>query len=202
MLKKIYYYKYGDLKDYNPFEKQTFASALIEALGVEILNNIQVPSDLSTSAATYNELFSLVLGRFHNNAIIKITKFFNEEPSQEEIQKGLKEFYYRYLSMLNDTYEVYMLLLKEYATAKDSLMADIKATSKNKVKFNDTPQNSNASGTYEGDNYITHFTSTEGENSSPLMSKMMRLKEIQDNYRDLMTEWVRDFRRIFYEEEC
>ena len=202
MLKKIYYYKFGDLHDYNPFEKQSFASALMLVLGVENLNNIQVPSDLSTSADIYNEIFTLVLGRFHNNAIIKITKFFNEEPSQEEIQKGLKEFYYRYLSMLNDTYEVYMLLLKEYAAAKDSLMADIKATSKNKVKFNDTPQNSNGSGTYEGDNYITHFTSTEGENSSPLMSKMMRLKEIQDNYRDLIAEWVRDFRRIFYEEEC
>ena len=80
-------------------------------------------------------------------------------------------------------------------------MADIKATSKNKVKFNDTPQNPNNDSVYEGDNYITHFTSTEGENSSPLMSKIMRLKEIQDNYKDLMSTWVRDFERIFYQEE-
>ena len=94
-----------------------------------------------------------------------------------------------------------MTMLDNYAAAKDELMADIKATSKNKVKFNDTPQNPNgATGVYEGDDYITHFTSTEGENSSPLMSKIMRLKEIQDNYKDLMSIWVNDFRKLFYEE--
>ena len=80
-------------------------------------------------------------------------------------------------------------------------MDDIKATSKNKVKFNDTPQNPNAEGVYEGDNYITHFTATEGESSSELNSKIMRLKEIQHNYRDMMSTWVKDFERLFYQEE-
>ena len=94
-----------------------------------------------------------------------------------------------------------MTMLGAYADAQSKLMDDIKATSKNKVKFNDTPQNPNSAGVYEGDNYITHFTATEGETSSELMSKIMRLKEIQDNYKDLMSIWVRDFERIFYQEE-
>lgn len=202
MYRAIYYYKFADLNDYIPFSKLTFSSSLIAALGVENLNNIEVPSDLTTSATIYNELFSLVIGKHRNLACIKITKFFNEEPTSEEKAAALKEFYCRYLSLLNDTYEVYMVLLKEYAAARDSLMADIKATSKNKVKFNDTPQNPNNLEVYEGDDYITHFTKTEGETSSPLMSKIMRLKEIQENYRDLMSEWTRDFQRIFYEEDC
>ena len=29
----------------------------------------------------------------------------------------------------------------------------------------------------------------------------MRLKEIQDNYRDMMSTWVKDFERLFYQEE-
>lgn len=202
MLKKVYYYKYTDVEDVDIFGKLTFSTALAAALGVENLNNTQVPSDLTSQAAIYNELFSLVMGRYYKLAIMKIIKNYNEEPTGGEKTAGLKEFFIRYLSLLNETYEYYMLLLSEYAAAKSSLMSDIKATSKNIVKFNDTPQNSNASNTYEGDDYITHFTSTAGENSSPLMSKIMRLKEIQDNYRDLMSEWVRDFRRIFYEEEC
>lgn len=202
MYRAIYYYKFADLNEYIPFAKLTFSSSLIAALGVENLNSTEVPSDLTTSAAIYNELFSLVIGRYRNLACIRITKFFNEEPTSEEKAAALKEFYCRYLSLLNETHEVYMVLLKEYAAAKDSLMADIKATSKNKVKFNDTPQNPNNLEVYEGDDYITHFTKTEGETSSPLMSKIMRLKEIQENYRDLMSEWVRDFQRIFYEEDC
>ena len=91
--------------------------------------------------------------------------------------------------------------MANYAAAKADLMADITATSKNAVKFNDTPQNQNVGSKYEGDDYITHFTSTEGETKSPLMTKIMRLKEIQDNYKDLLSIWVRDFERIFYQEE-
>lgn len=201
MLKKVYYYKYSDLLDYTPFVKQDFISSLEAILNTEDLSLYQVPSDLTASSQIYNDLFNLVLSRYNHHAILKIVKCFNEEPSNEEKQEGLKEFFYRYLALLNDTYLYYMTLLKQYNDAKNYLMDDITATSKNKVKFNDTPQNPNNLQVYEGDNYITHFTSTEGENSSPLMSKMMRLKEIQDNYRDLMSEWVRDFERIYFQED-
>ena len=169
-------------------------------LGEESLENYQVPSDISTNAV-YNELLSCIMGKYWNHAIFKIVKFINEEPTGEEIGDEVWKWGIKFISLLNDTYEYYTTLLGQYAAAKSDLMADIKATSKNKVKFNDTPQNPNNDSVYEGDNYITHFTSTEGENSSPLMSKIMRLKEIQDNYKDLMSTWVRDFERIFYQEE-
>ena len=136
-----------------------------------------------------------------DEALQRFVKCINEEPSSENITEAYKNWIYKLISLLNETYEYYTTLLANYTSAKADLMADIKATSKNKVKFNDTPQNPNTFEVYEGDNYITHFTSTEGENSSPLMSKMMRLKEIQDNYKDLMSTWVRDFEKIFYQEE-
>ena len=203
MLKKVYYYKFSDLDDsYLPFSKGNLASLIKYILDLEDLTGMQLPSDLETNAA-YNELISCVMGKYQDHALIKIVKFYNEEaPTDEEILNKLREWCYKLISLLNDTYEYYTTLLGLYATAKADLMADIKATSKNKVKFNDTPQNPNTAGVYEGDNYITHFTSTEGENSSPLMSKIMRLKEIQDNYKDLMSIWVKDFERIFYQEEC
>lgn len=200
MLKKVYYYSLYDLDEYTPFTKFNMATFIKFLLNVESLENIQVPSDIATNAA-YTELLSLVCGKYWNHAIFKIVKFINEEPTGEEIGDEVWKWGIKFISLLNDTYEYYTTLLGQYAAAKSDLMADIKATSKNKVKFNDTPQNPNNDSVYEGDNYITHFTSTEGENSSPLMSKIMRLKEIQDNYKDLMSTWVRDFERVFYQEE-
>ena len=202
MLKKVYYFKYGDLRQYTPFAKQDFISTLEAVLNTEDLSLFQVPNDLAASSQIYDDLFNLVMSKYNRHAIVKIVKCFSEDPSSEEKEEGLKEFFYRYLAILNDTYYFYMTLLKQYDDAKNHLMDDIKATSKNKVKFNDTPQNPNSSQVYEGDDYITHFTTTEGENTSPLMTKMMRLKEIQENYRNLMSEWVKEFERIFFEEEC
>lgn len=202
MIKKVYYYKFSDLDDtYLPFSKGNLANLIISILELEDLTGLTLPADISTNAV-YNELISLVIGRYYDHAIIKIVKYLNEEPTEEEIKENLQKWCYKLISLLNQTYEYYTTLLGVYISAKADLMADVKATSKNKVKFNDTPQNTNESGTYEGDNYITHFTATEGENSSPLMTKIMRLKEIQDNYRSLMSQWVEDFERIFYQEEC
>lgn len=200
MLKKVYYYSLYDLDEYTPFTKYNMETFIKFLLGEESLSGYQVPADLSTNAV-YNELLSLILGKYWEHAIIKISKYVNEEPTNDEIMDELWKWAIKLIALLNDTYEYYTTLLAQYAGAKADLMADIKATSKNAVSFNDTPQNANTGNAYEGDDYITHFTKTTGETSSPLMSKMMRLKEIQDNYRDLMSSWVRDFERIFYQVE-
>lgn len=200
MTKSVYYYSFNDFIEYDPTEKRSFEAILGEILGEVELSDLLLPEDYDEDTADL--LISLVLQRYHNLAVVKIVKCLPHTPSNQEKDLAFREWFIKFLNMMNETWDYYFTLLSQYAGAKDSLMADIKATSKNKVKFNDTPQNTNVSGTYEGDNYITHFTSTEGENSSPLMSKMMRLKEIQDNYRDLMSEWVKDFHKIFYEEDC
>lgn len=202
MIKVSAYFKYSDLnEDYYPFEKLTMISFLTSALGVLNLNGYEVPSDLASKSSIYNQLLSLVMGRYHEHAIIKVDVPFNCSITEEDKEKAFLQWVYKFISLLNDTHEYYITMLSNYAEAQSHLMDDINATSKNKVKFNDTPQNPNTEGIYEGDNYITHFTATEGETSSELMSKIMRLKEIQDNYKDMMSTWVRDFERIFYTEE-
>ena len=202
MLKKVYYYGLQDIFDeYYPFEKMDLTGFLEFVWNVESLADWQLPSDLTTNASLYNEMFSLVLGKFHEHAIIKIVKCVNEETTENEVRSKVFAWINKFVSLLNETHDYYITLLTNYAGAKADLMADITATSKNKVKFNDTPQNPNTSDVYEGDNYITHFTSTEGETKSPLMTKIMRLKEIQDAYKDAMSDWVKSFERIFYQEE-
>ena len=199
-----YYNLYSMSENLLPFEKRSMNTYLCTWLNIEAedLGSYTLPGDLATNSAIYDELISLVMSKYQNHANIRIRKSFYEgEPTTSEKANAVQEWAYKFIALLNDTHTYYVKMLSLYKDNESKLMDDIKATSKNKVKFNDTPQNSNGSGTYEGDNYITHFTSTEGENSSELNSKIMRLKEIQDNYRDMMSSWVRDFERIFYTEE-
>lgn len=202
MLKKSYYYSLQWLFDSDMFASWDCANFIKQTLGVESLTGYTVPTDLGTNKAYYDELISLVFSRFREHAIIKIDKLpEQQDPTSDEISEQIYLWGMKFIALLNDTHDYYITLLGLYAGAKTHLMDDIKATSKNNVKFNDTPQNPNSAGVYEGDDYITHFTHTEGESSSELMSKIARLKEIQDAYKDVMSDWVRVFERIFYQEE-
>ena len=199
-MNKIYYYNADDL--YSLFEIDLFPyeaddlKGLVEDSGIDLTN---YPVNLN--ADVIKEFWQRITARYYDEYYFRIKKGFHESaPDNTEVGKHFKLWLVRVMNFIAQTYEYYSTLLGEYATAKASLMADIKATSKNKVKFNDTPQNPNTAGVYEGDDYITHFTSTEGETSSPLMSKMMRLKEIQDHYKDLMEDWVNKANGLFIEE--
>ena len=202
---KEYYYNINDiLISWQPFNKYGMRDFLLLVYEYDteeqLLTFVQLPSDFTSNASIYNELLALILGKYHNEECVKIVKRMDEEaPTNEEIYSAFKEWGYNFVALLNDTYEYYIPLLTFYRSNKADLMNDIVATSKNKVKFNDTPQNANTLGAYEGDDYITHFTATENESKSPLASKIMRLKEIQENYKNVMYDWVKTFERLFYE---
>ena len=205
MLKKVYYYTFYEIMNEEPFMKANMITFLAGILGIEsdppVFTNYQVPNDLSDNSTIYNELLSLIYGRYYNDYIIKIPKFMSQVPSVEEIDENVHRWCLRFISKLNLTYEYYMPLLKFYRNAQANLMDDITASTSNSVKFNDTPQNANTGDVYEGDNYITNFTKSTGTTSSPMMSKIMRLKEIQDNYKNVMYDWVNAFEELFYSSE-
>lgn len=201
MIKACYYYTFKEIYDNPDFEKFNIENFLIGILNVTSLSGSFVPSDLTTNAAIYNELMSHVISRYRDHAIIKIVKCHNQEPTDAEVDAAFTQWGYKFLALLNDTHDYFMTILLAYNNAKTHLMDDITALSTNTVKYNDTPQNPNTSDIYEGDDYLTNFTKTHGTTSSPLMSKIMRLKEIQDNYKNMMFEWVKVFERIFFQEE-
>ena len=204
MTKKVYYYKFEDLNEiYNSDYFQPYNSESLE----DVLQNLLLNPTLTNypynvQSAGMEALWQRVVARYFKEYLFKIEKYFNEdEPSLSEIDHAINDWLINYLNLVAQTGEYYMTLIDIYDDEKANLMEDIRAISKNKVKFNDTPQNPNTADVYEGDDYITHFTSTEGETSSPLMSKMMRLKEIQDHYKNLIADWVNEFERLFIEGE-
>lgn len=204
MLKKSYYYTLKEAVDTAQIESSVDlfnASSLkdfLESLDIEATDIPHLPYSLTDT--NIESFWQRIVANYDNDFVVKITCLSYDIPSSVDVIEGLIQWAYRVLNFIAQTEEYYLSLLSLYASAKTDLMSDIKALSKNKVKFNDTPQNPNDDDAYEGDDYITHFTSTEGETSSPLMTKMMRLKEIQDNYHNVMADWVKKAECLFIEE--
>ena len=198
MLNKVFYYSLEDRIEEIPYSSSmpTLKSVIETYFGEGELTKL--PFNLNDT--NVEELWQELYARFYKKAAFKIVTPVYSNPSAEDVQNAWGVFLMKLLSQIAHSYEYYNTLLNLYKNAKTDLMADIKATTKNKVSFNDTPQNDNESGTYEGDNYITHFTKNEGESSSPLMSKQMRLKEIQENYKDVLSDWIKEVARVMLPE--
>lgn len=206
MIKKVYYFTLGELDDLyglpavqEPFNSGTLKSFLDDILGATSYSKLQT----SVNDTNVEQLWQEVIARYFDHYIIKVVTSIDDNTnyagSNTLTEKLFKKWIYRFLSLLDQTAPYYLALLTAYSNAATHLMDDITATSKNNIKYNDTPQNANTSGTYEGDDYITNFTATTGETSSPLMSKIMRLKEIQESYKRVMADWVKEFERVFFE---
>ena len=152
------------------------------------------------------KLWQEIYARFYEDPILKVLWALDSEPpSLEDVSfkefstNEFKMWFLRVISIISRTQSYYLSLLDAYADAQDHLMDDIRASSVNTIKYNETPQNIDTEGVYEGDNHLTNFTKTEGENTSPLTSKIMRLKEIQDHYKKVLDDWVNEFHCLFYE---
>ena len=199
---KTYYFTFQEITENTVWEKWTMKTFIANLLGVSEsdLSGYQLPSDLTTNAAIYNELAGLIYGRYYDEYMLKIVKMPNEEITNDDVGEAIAKWGYRFISKLNMTYEYYVPLLTFYRAAKSNLMDDVESTSSNKIKFNDTPQNANTSGVYEGDDYINQFTKTEGVSKSQLTSKINRLREIQDGYKNVMADWVKEFEMLFMED--
>ena len=199
---KTYYFTFQEITEDTVWATWTMKSFIANLLGVSEsdLSGFQLPSDLTTNAAIYNELAGLIYGRYYDEYMIKIVKMPNEEITNDDVGEAITKWGYRFISKLNMTYEYYVPLLTFYRAAKSNLMDDVESTSSNKIKFNDTPQNANTSGVYEGDDYINQFTKTEGVSTSQLTSKINRLREIQDGYKNVMADWVKEFEMLFMED--
>ena len=199
---KTYYFTFQEITEDTVWGTWTMKSFLANLLGVSEsdLSGYQLPSDLTSNAAIYNELAGLIYGRYYDEYMIKIVKMPDEEITNDDVGEAITKWGNRFISKLNMTYEYYVPLLTMYRNAKANLMDDVESTSSNKIKFNDTPQNANTSGVYEGDDYINQFTKTEGLTKTQLTSKINRLREIQDGYKNVMADWVKEFEMLFMED--
>lgn len=111
-----------------------------------------------------------------------------------------REFIIRLILKVSLTWDYYYNLLSLYRANINELMSDVTARTKQRQIYNDTPQLEGVD-KYEGDDYATNITIGEGESTSPMNTKIMRLKEIQDHYKRVLEDWVNELECVVIEED-
>ena len=204
MLKKYYYYTLKDFENsgmllnfkVTPYGNTSFKNFIEKRLQIFPATDLTaLPFALTDS--NVEKVWQEVVSSNYKRFILKTDYELTDGTQELEV---LTDWAYKLINLLAQSYDYFNTLLNFYASEKAHLMDDITATSDNKVSFNDTPQNPNSLNVYEGEDYLTHFTKTHGSNSSPLMSKIMRLKEIQDNFKDCLHDWAKYLSRVWLTE--
>ena len=103
-----------------------------------------------------------------------------------QLWKHKKSKIYRWI---NESTEVYTVLIANLEAQKNKLLDTIKSTSE--TKFNDTPQEP---GFFTEDNFTSNITATS--TATDAGTPIARLKEIEDNLRSLYGRWANEFSRF------
>ena len=106
------------------------------------------------------------------------------------------DFLIRFLSILSQTKNRYEILIGEYNKQKSSLMNQLKTSSTTKSRFNDVPQEKL---NYQSDDYATNASIGESESLTDTTTPILRLKEIEINYSNIIKDWTSEFEGLFIE---
>ena len=139
-----------------------------------------------TSNGTLNVLWSYIITKYKNEYVgfgeYENLSDYNYIP--DSIYKTMEMIVYKMV----ESYPRYKELLDLYNDERDHLMDDIKSW----TRFNDTPQ---LADTYKDEKFATNYT----EYGNQYASKIARIKEIDDEMRNLMGDWCDEFARCFIE---
>ena len=106
------------------------------------------------------------------------------------------DFLIRFLSIVSQTRNRYEILIGEYNKQKSSLMNQLKTSSTTKSRFNDVPQEKLD---YQSNDYATNASIGESESLTDTTTPILRLKEIEINYSNIIKDWTSEFEGLFIE---
>lgn len=132
------------------------------------------------------EMLNIVFDRFRDSYCVFIDK-------EEDLTKETFKFINNFSNILRLSFNYYSTLLNAYASKENALLDKISSSSI--VRFNDTPQDE---GDFANDEHTTSINQSEA--LTDLNSPIMRLKEIQDSYKNLVEDWSNEFKKLFREE--
>ena len=128
--------------------------------------------------------------------------FFVIDEDEMKVMNRDEKYYFRekfgiLIAKLIRASSSYLYLLDAYKSQEDALLDEIKSTNVLVNMTNDTPQNENVDGIYEGEDYMSTFSKQTSESMSNYGTPMSRLIEIQRNYRNLLDRWVNEYNDMF-----
>ena len=129
---------------------------------------------------------TLIMGE----GVVNGTTLFLEGNPYTESRDKITRFGEMMMSIMEQSYDRYSTLLKNYADQKANLLNKVEAI----TRFNDTPQDS---GEFADDRHTTHITTSKNDYDT----LMARINEIDRDYRNLLKDWTEEFSVLFIHEE-
>ena len=142
-----------------------------------------------------NALMGVVYNRHANDIISWVDGIEDEEDGYEDaMYKALTKI----IGVIDLTLPRYIPLLQQNEYASTDPIAPVSSVSKNKTRFNDTPQDG---GDFNNDPHATNVSESENETSVDSASLMERLDQLFKNFRSIILEWSNEFNQLFFKEE-
>ena len=145
-------------------------------------------------------LMFIVYERHYNDYMFKKVYPANEDAPVDELltEADVKKALYPIINVINLTLPRYIPLLQQNEYASTDPIAPVSSVSKNKTRFNDTPQDG---GDFNNDPHATNVSESENETSVDSASLMERLDQSFKNFRSIILEWSNEFNQLFFKEE-
>lgn len=175
-----------------------------------------------------NELFYNIMNRYLDEYVFALNKLYTGVSLAYNEISGIRDFFGKLTNIMYYTYDRYANLLSLYQNNANALLGKLKRITSGEIsntgtqsmegsasdirKDNDTPQGSgdfdddthtsflskgsSTSGSERTDDLLTESSTEEEWDSEYLMDK---LKKIQDSFRNVMLDWINEFRILFIE---
>ena len=180
-------YQFSDLVELQPYDSGISLQTILTKY--EINYSIEQNSMIET-------FFKKIYNRFNTYEIFETSAC---DSSETKIRQMFSAWLVKFINEYENTKVYYETLIKAYENALPTIMNDVEATTENEVVFNDTPQVEG--GIFKTNDYATTYTKTGSTSKSPMKTPIERLKDIQDNLRNLWKDWTNHFHLLFVEKQ-
>lgn len=180
-------YQFSDLVELQPYDSGISLQTILTEYQINYI--IEENSMIET-------LFKKLYNRFNTYEIFEISAC---DSSETNVRQLLREWVVKFINEYENTKVYYETLIKAYENSLPTIMNDVEATTENEVVFNDTPQVEG--GIFKTNDYATTYTKTGSTSKSPMKTPIERLKDIQDNLRNLWKDWTNHFHLLFVEKQ-
>lgn len=109
-----------------------------------------------------------------------------------------KNFLAKLIYVLEMTTPRYTTLINSYEESRENLLNPVIIKTTGINRFNDTPQDE---GDFANDSHTTNLTEIENKTENDADTAMGRIREIEENYKNLLLIWSREFESLFLSED-
>ena len=148
-------------------------------------------SDFAWTNENYPKVLDLVIRRH-------ITDYCVVSDSESYPATPAKNFLAKLIYVLEMTTPRYTTLINSYEESRENLLNPVIIKTTGINRFNDTPQDE---GDFANDSHTTNLTEIENKTENDADTAMGRIREIEENYKNLLLIWSREFESLFLSEE-